>query len=491
MFRLLLWLLVSVAVGGHLSAEHLFTGMAIDSDGRGMAGLQIELASGLGGLDPVFDDTVLETLTDKDGKFVLETGWGRDLSFHVLAYSDTWFGELSDRNFRPSGESTDVCIVCGVCHTASIKLATGLGADEDRRCMIVLRTGDFSVRFHLHRLPENEVLKFPVGNPTLDLLCLASPIDKDIPKLGEMATRGWMMRGEVRGAKCGTPVTVPLHDFREDGGAKGKSVRLKLPRLGGPFDVIGLDRSGVPIWHETLERFWRVHCGGSEVERIYDLGSKLVNVGINPGERVRQLVFWDRDEGRECLFDVDDLSYEVVTAVEWTSSEQSRFSVQMGHEDALNVRKHRHGIEIRLSNGPYFAIKVVPIDDKGVIHFDMPSSFAEVEIQFPLGSGTSFTEPRRVKIRRGVPSEYAGGELERYHLTIQGPSEQSLQSLVVPIRRAGEAKLREEFRVVLDASSSVVAYLEPGVEYESQIGGRWLPFVTDPKDKDILLVPWE
>ena len=79
MFRLLLWLLVSVAVGGHLSAEHLFTGMAIDSDGRGMAGLQIELASGLGGLDPVFDDTVLETLTDKDGKFVLETGWGRDL----------------------------------------------------------------------------------------------------------------------------------------------------------------------------------------------------------------------------------------------------------------------------------------------------------------------------------------------------------------------------------------------------------------------------
>jgi len=498
MFKLLIGPLVLAAFCSSLYAQHSFTGVAIDSNGKALSGLNIELARGWYGSDPLFDHTVLKTRTDKDGNFTIATDWDSDVSFHVIAYSDNYFGEISEWFHRLRRRaSTEVCMVCGGRHTMSLRFAPNPGADEqDPRCMVVLRSGR-STRCHVIPLPENQALALPVGEAALDVMCLASPISKEIPKVMDFAARGWMRRGEIRGAKCGDTIHVALHDFRSDGG--GKFVRVKIPRLGGPFYVMGLDKSGVPIWHEAPENFWRVHCGGSDVERINETDTErapgwnrqFIVVTIHLGERVKQLMIWDRDGKRECLYDRDDLSYEEVADVKWIPLELPQFSVQLGDDGAPELHRDRRGVEVRLFHGACFVIWVVPVDERGVIHFELPANFSEVDIELTPGSGTEFSEPRKLKAKRGVSCDYSGKGIARYHLTVRGPSGQSLASLIVPIRRVDNGKPGENFEIVLDASSSVAVYLQSGAHYEVRIGDRWLPFVADPMSTVVELSPWD
>ena len=492
MCRVYLWVVILFAFSGQLGAEYSLAGVAINSSGEPLSGLQVELASGLSGIDPLFDTSVMKVQTDKNGRFELKTGWAGDVSFHLIAYSDKWFGELSEWHFRISPAATEVVVVCGVRHSALVKPALDLQAlGADRRCLVVLRTGELSVRSHLVTLSEADALSFPVGEPTVDVLCLASPISKDVPRPGELAARGWMKRGEAVGAQCASSITVAMRDFSGDGGQQAATVRVRLPRLAGPMDLIGLDQAGTVLWHETPERFWRVHCGGSEVERIRDLEGDIVTVCVYPGETATHLMLWDRSESRECLLELDKLNFEEVHVPQWKPAGPSSFTVQVGADEAGKLRPvGKSGVELRLSNGPFFIIQIVAMDKKGAVTFELPSNFDQVEVQLPLGSSNAFSEPNKLSVRRGALANFAGTTSEPIRFAVRGPSGRSMASHVIPIRKLRDGKVSLEFSVVLSSNALSVVYLEPGAKYEACFGTRWIPFVVAPDKSEVELKPW-
>lgn len=487
----LLFVMLAV-IGGPLTAEHTLSGVAIDSSGNTLSGLQVEMASGLSGIDPLFDASVLRTRTDEDGRFELKTDWDGDVSFHLITYSDKWFGELSEWTFRRTPAAGEVVVVCGVRHSALVRPALEVKAlGADRRCLVVLRTGEFSVRSHLMTLSETDSLIFPVGESTVDVLCLASPISKAIPKPGELGARGWMKRGEARGAACADTIKIVMRDFGVDERQAPAPIRVRLPRLAGPIDLVGLDQAGAVLWHETPERFWRVHCGGSEVERLHELEGRFVTVCVFPGEAATHLMLWHRSESREFLLELDGLPLEDVHVPEWKPAGPSSFTVQIGADEAGQLRPvGKSGVELRLSSGPFFLIQVVEMSDKGIVTFELPSNFGQIDVQFPLGTASAFTEPNKLNVRRGVRANFAGSTLKRFRLTVRGPSGRSMASHVVPLRKLRDGKANVEFSIVLDASSLVTVYLEPGAKYEARIGSRWIPFVVTAEKGEVELKPW-
>lgn len=501
--RLVAAVYFALLLAGPSCHAFVVSGSVVDSDGRPIANMKVALADGWGGLDAVFDESVLETDTDVNGRFRVDTDWQRYdwKSFHVITYSDEHFGEVFNWDYRvPGSGKVELCIVCGPRYTLSVKplLPVGL-APEDGRCMVVPRPDSARPRVHVVPWPKDGVLSFPFGVPTLEaVLCLADPVSKDIPKDGELATRGWMARGDARSIKSGETVSVQLHDFRAFDADKADPGReppllLRIPKRENTFSLIGLNEEGEVLWHESIEGFWNAHVE-SATEPDAD-GSLRELLTVHPGEQASTLVLWNAFSEEECLYDLSKTSRGKWLDLEWSPVErEKRFTVRLP-KDARPQWTDGGKLVVYIRYGVYFNIRTLGASEHAELDFAMPSVIDEVTVEVPQAWPNSESPVWRTRAVRGKAASLPDTQLARFSLTLRGPSGVAMAWAKFQVRRAGESgeskkAERRIFWIQLGKDSSTIVYLEPGMRYEVLVGERWVTFTAKEGVDELELTPW-
>lgn len=488
--------------GNGLVASHSVSGLVVDSSGRPLSDMSVELASGWGGLDPVFDEDALATRTNERGRFTLSPQWDMDVSFHVIAYSDDHFGELWEWAHLKRGtqdqDLTELCIVCGPRYTMSVEPVMPEDAvTEDARYMVVLRACTVASRVYVRTRSKDVApapMEFPCGGSNMDVLCLADPISKETPKDGEMATQGWKLRGEVKSARCGEPVRVALNDFDtgrsdDDGGL----LTLKVPQREGPTHVIALSENDDVVWHESTDGFWRAHVESRPCRDAAD--RRVDNVIVCPGQGVSRLILWSKVDEVEYQLDLADADFGEWNVARWEPVKSNEgFAVSLPDQPRPRVQNGRR-LTIIITKGPYFDIREATVDVSGVFSFNMPSLVDRVTVNVAYASPDDEEPVWTVAATRGETAQLPEVEFAQYLLNFKPPKSSSMGLSRFQLRQAqdeGESTTHPRlFWAQFGANGTTVIHLRPGVEYQIRIGDRWVSFRADRDATEIELDPWK